>query len=247
MPPLLATLLRLPPEEQAAVVRSLPDGHLRRWAREFGEWAHDGQAAPAGDWRTWVVMGGRGFGKTRAGAEWVLGEVRAWGEGVESPRAASRHGSESRDVEQARPCRPVGRSRAFRVALVGATVEDARSIMVEGPSGLLALARPGEIARWRAADRRLEWTNGAVASLFSGRSPQGLRGPEHDIAWCDELGKWRHAQAAWDMLQLGLRRGERPRAVVAVIPQCDTCSQIVKGRPRRNGDVPSRAMCRPDR
>ncbi|MGI4730436.1 MAG: DNA-packaging protein [Janthinobacterium lividum] len=192
MPPLLATILALPPEKQAVLVRSLPEPMLRRWIGEFGEWAHDGQSAPAGDWRTWVIMGGRGFGKTRAGAEWVLAAVRG----------------------AAVPDR-------MRVALVGATIDDARAVMVEGPSGLLALARPGEIARWRAADRTLVWANGAEACLFSGRSPQGLRGPEHDIAWCDELGKWRHAQGAWDMLQLGLRRGERPRAVVTTTPSAE--------------------------
>ncbi len=234
MPPLLASLAGLPPEKQAAVIRSLPDAFIRRWAWAFEEWAHDGQTAPAGDWRTWVVMGGRGFGKTRAGAEWVLGEVRAWeewGGGADGsdhphPSAASRLPPAS-----GRPCprhglngtgccspdAPTGRGK-MRVALVGATIEEARSVMVEGPSGLLALAKPGEIARWRAADRILEWTNGAQAELFSGRSPQKLRGPEHDIAWCDELGKWSHAQAAWDMLQLGLRRGDRPRAIVTTTP-----------------------------
>ncbi len=234
MPPLLAFLAGLPPEKQAAVIRSLPDAFIRRWAWAFEEWAHDGQTAPAGDWRTWVVMGGRGFGKTRAGAEWVLGEVRAWEEGGGGadgsdhphPSAASRlppasgrpcprHGLNS--TGYCSPDAPTGRGK-MRIALVGATIEEARSVMVEGSSGLLALAKPGEIARWRAADRILEWTNGAQAELFSGRSPQKLRGPEHDIAWCDELGKWSHAQGAWDMLQLGLRRGDRPRAIVTTTP-----------------------------
>ncbi|WP_375382623.1 DNA-packaging protein [uncultured Sphingomonas sp.] len=189
MSPLLAALAGLSPEKQAVVIRSLPDASLRRWAWDFGEWAHDGQSAPAGDWRTWVIMGGRGFGKTRAGAEWVLAQVRA----APDPKR-------------------------LRVALVGATIDDARAVMIDGPSGLLTLAKPGEIARWRAADRTLEWTNGAEAALFSGRSPQRLRGPEHDLAWCDELGKWRYAQATWDMLQLGLRRGARPRAIVTTTP-----------------------------
>lgn len=89
--------------------------------------------------------------------------------------------------------------------------------MVEGPSGLLTLA-PELVERWSPAERRLVFTTGAVASLYSGRSPQALRGPEHDLAWCDELGKWAYAQGAWDMLQLGLRRGTHPRCVVTTTP-----------------------------
>ena len=90
--------------------------------------------------------------------------------------------------------------------------------MVEGTSGLLALAKEGEVKRWSPGERRLVFANGAEAHLYSGASPAKLRGPEHDIAWCDELGKWARAGEAWDMLQLGLRRGERPRCVVTTTP-----------------------------
>ena len=115
---------------------------------------------------------------------------------------------------------PAGRT-SLRVALVAATVDEARSVMVEGPSGLLTLARSGEVARWVPAERRLLFANGAECALYSGRSPGKLRGPEHDVAWCDELAKWARAGEAWDMLQMGLRRGARPRAVVTTTPSAE--------------------------
>jgi phage terminase large subunit-like protein len=72
-----------------------------------------------------------------------------------------------------------------RIALVGGTIDEARGIMVEGPSGLMSIARARRIKiKYEASARRLVWPGGSVAELFSGDSPEGLRGPEHDFAWC---------------------------------------------------------------
>lgn len=187
-------------ERTAALVRSLLKGDVRRWAECFEDWAHEGQRPPHDDWRTWVIMGGRGFGKTRAGAEWVVERVRAGREGM-------------------------------RVALVGATIDDAKAVMVEGPSGLLRLAREGEVARWTPAERRLVFANGAEAALFSGSAPRKLRGPEHDLAWADELGAWPRAGATWDMLLLGLRHGDDPQAVVTTTPSAEPALRRVLDAP----------------
>src|SRR5690554_3845584 len=126
-----------------------------------------------------------------------------------------------------------GRARGqepLRIALVAATVDEARRVMVEGPSGLLACAREGEIAEWAPSRRELVWAGGAVATLYSGANPESLRGPQHHFAWCDELAKWRHAEATWDMLQLGLRCGERPRALVTTTPKggCAALARILE-------------------
>jgi phage terminase large subunit-like protein len=155
----------------------------------FEFWAHASQLAPSGKgWRTWLMLAGRGFGKTRAGAEWIDG------------------------LANARP--------GVRIALVGATIADARSIMVEGTSGLLKVAAlNGRAIQWEPSLGRLRWPNGSEAQLFSGDHADGLRGPDHDFAWCDELAKWRDAEAAWDNLQFGLRRGPRPRALVTTTPR----------------------------
>lgn len=137
----------------------------------------------------WLILGGRGAGKTRAGAEWLRGLVGG-------PRPA-----------------------AGRIALVGETLQDAREVMVEGVSGLLSVHPPRERPTWLPSRRRIEWTNGAVAQLFSSEDPDALRGPQFDLAWCDELAKWRHAQDTWDMLQFALRLGEAPRQLVTTTPR----------------------------
>lgn len=109
------------------------------------------------------MMAGRGFGKTRAGAEWIESLARS---------------------------RP-----GVRIALVGATMDEARRVMAEGISGVLSVARRNRSrAKWEPAIGRIRWPNASAAQLFSGDNPEGLRGPEHDFAWCDELAKWRLAE-----------------------------------------------------
>ncbi|SDE19487.1 Large terminase phage packaging protein [Limimaricola pyoseonensis] len=140
-----------------------------------------------------MILGGRGAGKTRAGAEWVRAQV-----------------------EGARPRDP---GRARRVALVGETLDQAREVMVFGESGLLACAPPDRRPDWSATRRLLTWPNGAQAQLFSAHDFEALRGPQFDAAWCDELAKWKRGAEAWDMLQFGLRLGDDPRACVTTTPR----------------------------
>ena len=107
---------------------------------------------------------------------------------------------------------------ARRVALVAPTAADARSIMVEGESGILAISPSWDRPRYEPSKRRLTWPNGAVATLYSADEPERLRGPQHDTAWCDELASWRYPEA-WDMLMFGLRSGSDPRVVVTTTPR----------------------------
>jgi phage terminase large subunit-like protein len=156
---------------------------------EFERWVHEGQVEPPEQgWRTWLMLAGRGFGKTRAGAEWI------------------------EKIARSRP--------GVRIALVGATIDEARRVMVEGVSGVLSVARRRRHrVKWEPSLGRLTWPNGSQAQIFSGDNPDGLRGPEHDFAWCDELAKWGEAEEAWMNLQMGLRRGARPRALVTTTPR----------------------------
>ncbi|WP_394691998.1 DNA-packaging protein [Hoeflea sp.] len=149
------------------------------------------QLPPDGDWRIWLMMGGRGSGKTRAGAEWV-------------------HGLASGLVP--------GLARDGRIALVAETFGDAREVMIDGISGILGVARDQRPA-FEATRRRLVWSSGAVAQMFSSEDPESLRGPQFDLAWCDELGKWRHASETWDMLQFALRLGQHPRQLITTTPR----------------------------
>lgn len=179
-----------------------------RLARERDPWrtedARPDQLPPPGDWSHWLIMAGRGWGKTRTGAEFVRAEVMA--------------------------------GRMTRVALVGRTAADVRDVMVEGPSGILAVCdryrfRPV----YEPSKRRLTFPNGAVAVCYSAEKPDALRGPEHDGYWADEVAAWTgkrrgatadetasKADAAWDNLMMGLRlarSGHPPRGVATTTPK----------------------------
>ena len=183
----IAILATLPPAQRAFVMRGLNKGQKRTLGEHWDAWAHDGQRAPGGDWRIWLIRAGRGFGKTRAGAEWVTGFAR------DHPEA--------------------------RIALVGATRDDVQRVMIEGTSGLVAVAAAGETPRWRPTVGELRFASGAVGFVYSAESPEALRGPEHHAAWCDELAKWRYGDVAWDNLAMGMRLGARPRIVVTTTPR----------------------------
>ena len=161
------------------------------WMFDF--WALPHQLPPEGAWKTWVIMGGRGAGKTRAGAEWVRAQVEGSG--------------------------PLDPGAARRVALVGETVDQVREVMVFGDSGILACSPPDRRPEWQASRKQLVWPNGAVAQVFSAHSPDSLRGPQFDAAWVDELAKWKKGQETWDQLQFALRLGDNPRQVVTTTPQ----------------------------
>ncbi|MFN0114563.1 MAG: DNA-packaging protein [Paracoccaceae bacterium] len=161
------------------------------WLFEF--WAQPHQLPPESDWRSWVIMGGRGAGKTRAGAEWVRAQV-----------------------EGSLPTDP---GRCSRVALVGDTIDQVRDVMIFGESGIIACSPTDRKPVWEASRHRLVWPNGATAQAFSAHSPESLRGPQFDAAWADELAKWSKVEETWDMLQFALRLGEAPRQVITTTPK----------------------------
>ncbi len=150
-------------------------------------WRRDDQAPPAGDWRVWLVLAGRGFGKTRMGAEWIRAQAEADG--------------------------------TLRIALVGATLSEVRQIMVEGESGLLAVSPDDVPLTYEASLRRVKWPNGAIATLYSAGEPDSLRGPQHHIAWCDEVAKWDRAKESWDNLMLTMRMGHQPQIMATTTPR----------------------------
>ena len=105
-----------------------------------------------------------------------------------------------------------------RGAMVAATAADVRDVLVEGESGLLAIAPPWERPDYEPSKRRVTWPNGSQATLFSADVPGRLRGPQYHWAIADELAAWRYGEA-WDMLQLGVRLGDDPRIVVGTTPR----------------------------
>ncbi len=142
------------------------------------------QREPQGDWTYWLILAGRGWGKTRTGAE----TVRQW----------------------VKTCDMVN--------LIGATVDDARDIMIEGESGILAICPEAERPDYKKSERKLIWPNGAVSLIFTADEPERLRGKQHKRLWADEMAAWRY-QEAWDQAKFGLRLGEQPRAIVTTTPR----------------------------
>ncbi|HSG33609.1 MAG TPA: terminase family protein, partial [Sphingomonadaceae bacterium] len=173
----------------AEFIASLSRGERVRLPGRWSYWRRKEQKPPRGDWRLWLILAGRGFGKTRAGAEWVL--------------------------EVARTCPDA------RIALVAASLAEARAVMVEGESGVLACAPARRRPQFEPSLRRLSWRNGAIATLYSAGEADSLRGPQHSHAWADEIAKWdaASAEAAWVNLQLGLRLGETPRVLATTTPR----------------------------
>lgn len=108
------------------------------------------QLPPPGDWRIWMIMAGRGFGKTRTGAEWV------------------------RMIADSHP--------EARIALVSSSLAEARAVMVEGESGVMAVCPPDHQPRYEPSLHRIRFKNGAQAQLFSAAEPESLRGPQHSHA-----------------------------------------------------------------
>jgi phage terminase large subunit-like protein len=220
---LRATLWRLamlPPDEQKFVLRGLRMPERRTWHEFWPAWVHLGQEPPPGDWPVWLMLTGRGFGKTRAGAEWISALARADGK--------------------------------LQIALVGATIEDALNVMVTGVSGVMAVARTGERVELVKSERLVRFSSGAEARLYSGACPEKLRGPEHHVAWCDEIAKWRHVQATWDNLQLGLRLGTGPRTLVTTTPRgavpllvkLKASAKVTQGKTADNPNLPAAWVAR---
>ncbi len=155
--------------------------------RDWKGLARPEQLAPPGDWSTWLILAGRGAGKTRTGAEWV----RSLAEAASVPR----------------------------VALVSATAADCRDTMIEGESGLLAIAPNSNRPLYEPSKRRLTWPNGVIATMFSSEEPERLRGPQHGAAWLDELAAFRNLKDTWANLQFGLRLGKKPRQCITTTPK----------------------------
>ncbi|MBI2720368.1 MAG: DNA-packaging protein [Rhizobiales bacterium] len=175
--------------------RWLKNRESRECNREWRYWGREHQQLPpeGDDWRTWLILGGRGAGKTRAGAEWVKARaLDLW---------------------------PATGGRSERIAIVAPTFDEARLVMIEGKSGLLAVHADDERPKYEPSKRQLTWPNGSIAQIFSADEPESLRGPQFDAAWCDELAKWRYGEEAFSMLAFALRLGDNPRVVVTTTPR----------------------------
>jgi phage terminase large subunit-like protein len=173
-------------DNQPDFLEGLSQAELAKLSWDWEANARGNQLLPGGDWLLWLILAGRGFGKTRTGAE----TVRQW----------------------------AGAGNDQFVNLIGATADDARDIMIEGESGILAVCPKNERPTYLPSKRRLDWPNGAKSLIFTADEPERLRGKQHHKLWADELGAWRYAEA-WDQAVFGLRLGTKPQAVITTTPR----------------------------
>jgi phage terminase large subunit-like protein len=197
----------LPDEERERVLATLSAEAKANLRFDWDFWGRPDQLPPPGDWATWLVLAGRGFGKTRMGAEWVRKKAK------ENP--------------------------GCRIAMVAETATDARKVMIEGDSGILAISSPDFMPEYSPANRQLTWPNGSIAITYNATEPDQLRGPQHHFAWADELAKWEKMVESWDQLQFGLRLGALPQRIVTTTPRplpliralvVDPTVHVTKGR-----------------
>jgi phage terminase large subunit-like protein len=176
--------------EEAPVGEELREAAARVLLSDWSVVGRPEQLAPAGDWDAWVILAGRGFGKTRAGGEWTKGEI-------ESARCG----------------------RFALVGPTAADVRDIMIEGESGIMSLYAHRPRAERPEYEPSKRRITWPNGAIATAYSAEEPDRLRGPQHDGYWADELAAWKDPGAAWDQLQFGLRLGRKPRGVITTTPR----------------------------
>lgn len=177
----------LPDNIQNQVIDYLSEEYCNELIYCWMFWARPKQVYPSGDWATWLILAGRGWGKSRTGAETTKKVIESLG--------------------------------VIRIALVGATAADVRDVMIEGESGLLAIYPEGEKPIYEPSKRRITFYNGTIATIYTGETPDRLRGPQHHFSWCDEIAAWKYPQETWDNLQMGLRLGNNPQAIVTTTPR----------------------------
>jgi len=190
------TLRQLPAPKVKKLFEELGPLKTEELKHDWNFWARDNQLEPDGnDWNTWFINAGRGFGKTRSGVEWVRENVK-------------------------RGCK--------RVAAVASTNSDIERVMVKGESGFLNVCWKGDktyagkkmgFPEWSPTKRTLTWENGAQVQFFSAEEPERLRGPQFELAWCDETAAWNKDMDTWSMLQFCMRLGKHPRIMVTTTPK----------------------------
>lgn len=197
------------------MVRGLRDELERRLRPSWRPLPH--QVPPPGRWRGWILLGGRGSGKTDACTAYV-----------------NQHTAGP-------PC--LNGPHPHWIGIIAPTLGDAVTSCVNGPSGLLAhnptvkmVSSPGGIV--------VRWPNGSEAKLFGASTPEDVdrlrAGGNRCLVMVEELAAWRHLDDAWAHMKFGLRAGPRAHWVGATTPRP---RQLIKklSRGEERGVVVSRA------
>jgi phage terminase large subunit-like protein len=190
-------------EQAAAALRSLDDDQVTRlaWACRWAETRHQHQIVPPDvdgvPWSVWLILGGRGAGKTRVGAEWI-------------GMAAATTGKDRN-------------GKNFRGLVAAPTSNDLRNTCFEGESGLMEVIPTALIKDYNISGHRIKLHNGSMLGGISAEKSTRFRGPQWHKAWCDELAAWgdngRDPQDAWDTMALSVRLGDDTRILATTTPR----------------------------
>jgi phage terminase large subunit-like protein len=190
------TLRDLPPDRAKELLSKLTPKQANDLKYNWEFWARPEQMAPLGtDWNVWFINAGRGFGKTRAGVEWVREQVKL------GKKRIAAVASTNSDIERVMV---KGESGFLNCCFAGDKTYKGKEM---------------GFPEWSPTKRSLSWANGAKVEFYSAEEPERLRGPQFEAAWCDELAAWNKDQGTWDMLQFCLRLGRHPRICVTTTPK----------------------------
>jgi len=190
MGPLLTQLMKLPPKVREQVVAdTLTTEQAEALLFDWTEWGRESQQMPEGMWIVWLILAGRGWGKTRTGSETC-----------------------HKVVDLHWPNR-------IRIAGVAETKKDAREVIALGESGILATAPPWRKPTYLKSEGLITWPNGSQLNLYSGEEPDQLRGPQFHYAWVDEWAKYQYPVETMDNLEMALRLGDNPRMWITTTPR----------------------------
>jgi phage terminase large subunit-like protein len=190
----------LPSDVRRAWIAKQPDYILQEILR--GEWwwvSRPEQVPPIGDWFICLALAGRGFGKSRAGSEWIVDRI------LKHPY--ERHGVPTEWL------------------VIAETLSDARAICMEGPAGILQVLQRRKVEHdYKKSPRpHIEFPNGSKLHTEGADNPDVGRGYNLAGAWLDEICKWKSPKAAWtEGIMPSLRAdlvGDHPRTFVTTTPK----------------------------
>ena len=198
-----ATLRDMPDEMVAKALSTLSKSQIEQLHHEWSFWARPEQLEPAGDWNVWFINAGRGFGKTRAGVEWVREQVK------KGHKRIAAVASTNSDI-----LRVMVKGESGFLNVCHKDDKNHKGKLIGFPL-------------WSPTKRTLSWHKDgdhskaeiATVEFYSAEEPERLRGPQFSAAWCDELAAWNKDQDTWDMLQFCLRLGKHPRICVTTTPK----------------------------
>lgn len=186
----------LPEADREEFLSNLSDSDKEQLKYDWNFWARPKQIMPPGDWRYWLLLAGRGFGKGMAGSNAVIQEVAK----------ASKRG------------------KKLSIALIGSNISEIEKVMINGKSGILSQGDPKKAPTYVGGTKReLTWReNGkviAVAHAITGEKPEAIRGFEFDLVWIDELAKFKYLSKIWEQLKFASGRINPPRTIITTTPK----------------------------